>query len=396
LPKETQHVELRKLRDAQSSIVSGLNKRYSTMDYEYVRKVGHGAFGIVSLVRSKHTGELFALKQIRKDAMHKKNHRERILAEKSLLSGFTHPEWVVKLYRTFQDQINLYMVMEYLHGGDLMSHLVRLDTFSEDQTRFYMAELIQAVHTVHRMGFIHRDIKPDNIVLTCGGHLKLIDFGLCKFDPTIRVDAIDSDRNWVVNENHNYNASTFRNYSKPPPPQNPRPKGYLRSSVGTPQYMAPEVLSKAYDNSSDYWSVGMIAYECLMGGTPFYDDTAVPGEKPNVKRILQKVLNWNQYLPIPYPGKHISPECASFLRGVLCVAENRLKYDQIRTHPFFASIGPWENLQLMRPPIGPTMTARLETSATATTTSALPGYCPTGIMKDRNMEFVGYTFDRFV
>ena len=145
------------MKDQQTLIVRELRHRYSTNDFEAIIKLGSGAFGTVNLVRCKRSGELFALKQIRKDAMVKKNHRDRILAERQLLSELK-TEWVVTLHRTFQDEENLYMVMEYLPGGDLMSHLIKQTSFSEDVTRFYMAELVEAVHAVHRFGFIHRDI----------------------------------------------------------------------------------------------------------------------------------------------------------------------------------------------------------------------------------------------
>ena len=212
---------------------------------------------MVNLVRCKRSRELFALKQIRKDAMVKKNHRDRILAERQLLSELK-TEWIVTLHRTFQDQQHLYMVMEYLPGGDLMSHLIRLETLSEEKTRFYMAELIEAVHAVHRFGFIHRDIKPDNIVLTHTGHLKLIDFGLCKFDPDVKTQAMASEER-LGRSLPLLSSRRLGTWDR----------AQLRSSVGTPQYMAPEVLTKHYDFLSDYWSVGMIGYECLMGGTPF-------------------------------------------------------------------------------------------------------------------------------
>lgn len=376
-------------------MVAQLSNKYSTTDFEYLRKIGHGAFGVVSLVRSKQSGEVFALKQIRKDAMRKKNHRDRILAEKSLLAGGANTDCVVKLYRTFQDHECLYMVMEYLPGGDLMSHLIRLDSFTEEQTRFYIAQLVEAVHCIHRMGYIHRDVKPDNIVLTREGHLKLIDFGLCKFDPMIKLDALEADR-WILppGETYQRHKPAIHNLARTSAIQSRLPnKGYLRSSVGTAQYMAPEVLNKSYDNSSDYWSVGMIAYECLMGGTPFYDENAKPNEKPNINRILYKVARFEQFLPIPYPDKRVSNECTSFLKGILCEASSRMNYGQMRSHPFFRPLAHnWDNLHKLRAPLTPACVPIVPSPHS----SGLPGYVPSGIMKDRELDFVGYTFNRFV
>jgi protein-serine/threonine kinase len=368
-------------------LVRELSKRYSTNDFEVVGTIGSGAFGIVSLVRCKRTGRELAMKQIRKDGMLKKNHRDRLLAERALLSD-VNTKWVVTLFHTFQDLKNLYMVMEYLPGGDLMSHLIRLDAFTESQTRFYMSQLVEAVHAVHSLGFIHRDIKPDNIVLTREGHVKLIDCGLCKFDPSIKLEALACDERVLRTNNGEHQVHIGRKLTH-------WTRTQLRSSVGTPQYMAPEVLTKSYDHTSDFWSVGVIAYECLMGGTPFYDESADtrPGKKPDVKRILHKVMNYREYLPIPFPGKIISPEAASFLRGLLCEASVRMRYDQIRMNVFFKGID-WNRLDEMAAPILPSIHGSPKPPVTGKA-EPLPLYEPLGINKDRNLDFVGYTFNRF-
>lgn len=384
LPDKDYQKEIDAIEKRQTKIIQGLRHRFSTNDYESIKQLGTGAFGVVTLVRCKRTGELAAMKQIRKDAMVKKNHRDRILAERQLLSELTN-EWVVSLHRTFQDQQNLYMVMEYLPGGDLMSHLVRMESFSEDTTRFYMAQLVEAVQAVHRCGFIHRDIKPDNIVLTRSGHLKLIDFGLCKFDAGVKVQATASEEKLA-------RQSTLLSTRK----LGHSNRAQVRSSVGTPQYMAPEVMAKHYDHTSDYWSVGMIAYECLMGGTPFYDEEAEnrPNRKPDVSRIMYKVSNYRDYLQIPFPGKSMSPEAISFLRGLLCDASCRMRYDQIRAHAFFRLIR-WEKLRSMPAPIIPEIACDPASLQPNSTSPQLPLYKPAGIQKDPNLDFPGYTFNRY-
>ena len=316
------------------------------------------------MVRCKRTGEEFALKQIRKDGMIKKNHRDRILAEKTLLSELK-TVWVVTLYRTFQDSENLFMLMEYLPGGDLMHHLMRKDTFTEYETKFYIGELFEAVHAVHSLGFIHRDIKPDNIVLTAEGHLKLIDFGLCKFSPLIRENVSSS---W-----------TFRSQ--------------LKSTVGTPQYMAPEVIGKSYTHTSDYWSVGIIAFECLMGGTPFYDENASGTKKPDLSRIVHKVKNYKEYLLIPFPNAKqiLSKEAIDFLKGILCDANLRINFAQIKLHPFFKELGvPLHDLRSLKAPIVPAQTFVYNNYAKDL--HALPQ--PTKNPRDKNLDFVGYTYNR--
>jgi protein-serine/threonine kinase len=151
-----------------------------------------GAFGEVSLVHCNKSGNCYAMKRMEKDYLSRKNHCQRILAERDLLMNFDNP-WIVKLYHAFQDDSKLYMIMEYLSGGDLMTHLLRVDVFPEETVRFYMAELVEAVQSIHKLGYIHRDIKPDNICLTAAGHLKLLDFGLCRFSEEIK--ALSNNRN---------------------------------------------------------------------------------------------------------------------------------------------------------------------------------------------------------
>ena len=320
--------------------------------------------------------------------MLKKNHRERLLAEKSLLSVAGKSDWVVELHRTFQDQHNLFMVMEYLPGGNLMSHLIKHGRFTETATKFYVSQLVEAVHHIHRMGFIHRDIKPDNIVLSRDGHVKLIDFGLCKFDPTIQREAIAADSRASHDPLTPFSSACML-------PNTSRTE-FLKSFVGTPQYMAPEVLTRSYDHTSDFWSVGMIAYECLMGGTPFYDEVAeeAGGEtNPSMKRILHKVSNYEVYLPIPFPGVPVSEAAVSFLRGLLCSAARRLRYDQIRSHVFFRGID-WLRLKSMKAPIIPSTESSVDSHELKPIIN-LPKYEPVGILKDRNMDFVGYTYNKF-
>ncbi len=125
------------------------------------------------------TGEIFAIKKMRKDEMHKKNQVLHVRAEKDVLSEANN-KWIVDLIYSFQDDIYLYLVMEYLPGGDLMSLLMKKDILSEEEARFYAAELVLAIESVHILNCIHRDIKPDNVLIGMNGHIKLSDFGLSK------------------------------------------------------------------------------------------------------------------------------------------------------------------------------------------------------------------------
>lgn len=143
-----------------------------------IKPIGVGAFGEVTLVRKIDTNHLYAMKTLRKADVLKRNQVAHVKAERDILAEADN-EWVVKLYYSFQDKDNLYFVMDYIPGGDLMSLLIKMGIFEENLARFYIAELTCAVESVHKMGFIHRDIKPDNILIDRDGHIKLTDFGLC-------------------------------------------------------------------------------------------------------------------------------------------------------------------------------------------------------------------------
>ena len=161
----------------------------SILDYEPLTIIGRGAFGEVRLCRHVKAREHFAVKKMEKTEMYKKNQLNHIRAERDVLAN-ADSHWVVQLKSSFTDAKNLYLVMEFLAGGDLMNLLIEKDVFSESESAFYMAECILAVEAVHKLKYIHRDLKPDNILIGKDGHIKLTDFGLCKLYDTRPSDIL--------------------------------------------------------------------------------------------------------------------------------------------------------------------------------------------------------------
>ncbi|MCQ2819853.1 MAG: protein kinase, partial [archaeon] len=158
-------------------------KRMNIRDFEPLKIIGRGAFGEVRVCRQKNTGEIVAIKKMKKSEMVKKNQLMHVRTEKEILTA-DNP-WIVKLKYSFQDEQFLYLVMEYLPSGDLMNLLMRKDILTEEEARFYTAEMILAVDSVHKLNCIHRDLKPDNILIGKDGHIKLSDFGLSKMSDKI-------------------------------------------------------------------------------------------------------------------------------------------------------------------------------------------------------------------
>lgn len=179
LPEE-KRVEMRKiLRQKETNYLRLRRAKMNASMFQRICTLGLGAFGRVDLVRKKDDPHrLYAMKQLEKSDVFTKNQAAHVKAERDILAEADN-EWVVKLYYSFQDDENLYFVMDYVPGGDLMNLLIKFGVLDEKLARFYIGELTCAIESVHALGFIHRDIKPDNILIDKNGHIKLTDFGLC-------------------------------------------------------------------------------------------------------------------------------------------------------------------------------------------------------------------------
>lgn len=307
--------------------------RLGVEDFEPLKVIGKGAFGEVRLVQKKDTGHIYAMKILRKADMIDKEQVAHVRAERDVLVEADH-EWVVKMYYSFQDAVNLYLIMEFLPGGDMMTLLMKKDTLTEEQTQFYVAESVLAIDSIHNLGFIHRDIKPDNLLLDSRGHIKLSDFGLCtglkKSHRTEFYKDLSHGKTGDFNLNPMDSKKRMESWKR-----NRRALAY--STVGTPDYIAPEVfMQTGYSSSCDWWSLGVIMYEMLIGYPPFCSE--------NPQETYRKVMNWRETLIFP-PEVPISTEAKDLIQKLCCDREHRLSArEQIQACSFFRGCD-WEHIR---------------------------------------------------
>ncbi|XP_058161206.1 serine/threonine-protein kinase MRCK gamma isoform X1 [Dasypus novemcinctus] len=329
-------------------------------DFEILKVIGRGAFGEVAVVRQRDSGQIFAMKMLHKWEMLKRAEVACFQEERDVLVK-GDSRWVTSLHYAFQDEEYLYLVMDYYAGGDLLTLLSRFgDRLPPELAQFYLAEMVLAVHSLHQLGYVHRDVKPDNVLLDMNGHIRLADFGSCL---------------------HLNNS------------------GMVDSSVavGTPDYISPEVLQAMeegkghYGPQCDWWSLGVCAYELLFGETPFYAESLV--------ETYGKIMNHEDHLQFPPDVPDVPASARDLIRQLLCHQEERLGrggLDDFRKHPFFEGVD-WERLATSTAPYIPELCGPVDTSNFDVDDDTLnqPGTLPPpshGAFSGYHLPFVGFSY----
>ncbi|KAL6942875.1 Serine/threonine protein kinase, AGC [Hanseniaspora osmophila] len=292
------------------------NKKLSIDDFELLKVIGKGSFGKVMQVKKKDTNKIYALKAIRKSYIVSNSEVTHTLAERTVLAQIQCP-FIVPLKFSFQSKEKLYLVLALINGGELFYHLQKEGRFTLSRSRFYTAELLVALESLHALNVIYRDLKPENILLDYQGHIALCDFGLCK------LDMKDKDK-----------TSTF---------------------CGTPEYLAPELLlGEGYTRVVDWWTLGVLLYEMLTGLPPYYDE-----DIPTMyKKILQE--------PLKFPEGFDEDAKDLLVRLLNRDPRKRLGSNgahEIKSHAFFSQLS-WKRLTMKGyiPPYKPPVANSLDTS----------------------------------
>ena len=291
----------------------------SPNDFELCKVIGMGAFGKVLQVRNKCTQHVYAMKIISKRLLYKKGASmiDNVLVERDILQRISSHPFIVTMQCSFQTREKLFIIMDYLAGGELFLRLGREGIFLEKTAAFYLSEIILALEHLHNNNILHRDLKPENILLSCDGHVCITDFGLAKdftrendtavssssIKPTTTsstADTVASKNDSTTNGSNDGNVATTSsiNNKNDTPPQPTTENDHqnddqhrAKTICGTGEYMAPEMIARqGYGRSADYWSLGCIAYEMLSGRPPF-------DSKQGAKVLFLKIMTERIKMP---------------------------------------------------------------------------------------------------
>ena len=307
LGSEQDPTTVSELIDKQEDNPLGIKLSYS--DFDKLKVLGKGSFGEVLLVRLKANNKFYAMKILTKKKVKLRHQEAHTKAERDLMVRINCP-FIVNIKFAFQDNIKLYIITEFMQGGEMFFHLHKEKRFSNEKTRFYIIEIILAIEFLHKNKMLYRDLKPENIMVDSNGHIKLTDFGLSK------MVKKQKDKAFTI--------------------------------CGTPQYLAPEILSDdGYDSTVDWWSLGCVMYEMLVGKAPF----RIPKGSYLTAELYKKKITIPEF---------VTEEAKDLISSLLVPnPKKRLGYGpdgakKIKEHEYFSGIN-WEDAwnKKLEPPFVP-------------------------------------------
>jgi cell cycle protein kinase DBF2 len=326
-------------------------------DFQILTQVGQGGYGQVYLAQKKDTREVCALKVMSKKLLYKLDEIRHVLTERDILTT-AKSDWLVRLLYAFQDDNSIYLAMEYVPGGDFRTLLNNTGVLHNRHARFYISEMFLCVDALHTLGYIHRDLKPENFLIDGTGHVKLTDFGLAAgFLAPAKIESMRIRLEEVGNLPSHANPFGVRPTEDRSLKERrdgyrslrERDRNYAKSIVGSPDYMAPEVLKgDEYDFTVDYWSLGCMLFEALAGYPPFAG-ASVDETWQNLKR-WQSVLRKPEYED---PNYFLSRRTWDLITRLINIKSGRLQsIQQVKSHDYFREVS-WDRLRTERAPFVP-------------------------------------------